>query len=464
MGGTAAGRPRCHPAPGSAGPRPGPGVVGRSAVAIEAVALPADWSTLQQVAADQAHHRRGGGHPGETEHEPAGGTVRGGRRGRRWWPPARERLACSAARLALIRADEVRRHRVGLGQARESARIPVGSCSGVPGGLRGVVTVLRDVPSGWYGGLGARDAASRATGRTSWRPLRFLGPRCRASPRRGAGKAEQLGQRLPAPEAPRLDVPSATPSTWAASATRHAVHVDEDERHPLPLGQLVQGLAHVEPRPRPTAWWSCRSGRSELAEVAGPARPWTFSRRSRSRHALTTIRCSHVVTAASPRNASARRKAAMNASCTASAASSGSTAVRSATAYIRSRWRRNSSPNASPPSPSTWRASSSRSGSSLRSSASRDHGLSRCDDLVEPGAALAVVVGARLGEPDDDVLALRRPGRRSVTVPSASAFSPIFGGALEAVVGADVDLTSRVWLPSSSDRLGLPVSAAEVDA
>src|SRR5665648_977937 len=59
------------------------------------------------------------------------------------------------------------------------------------------------------------------------------------------------------------------------------------------------------------------------------------------------MRCSQVVTAESPRKESARRKAAMNASCTASAAISGSRVVRKATAHIRSRWRRKSSPKAS---------------------------------------------------------------------------------------------------------------------
>ena len=62
-------------------------------------------------------------------------------------------------------------------------------------------------------------------------------------------------------------------------------------------------------------------------------------RRSRSRQALTTIRCSHVVTADSPRKDPALRYAAMKASWTQSEASSGSPQVRTATAHIRSLWR-----------------------------------------------------------------------------------------------------------------------------
>ena len=60
----------------------------------------------------------------------------------------------------------------------------------------------------------------------------------------------------------------------------------------------------------------------------------------RSRQALTTIRCSQVVTAASPRKDPARRNAAIMPSWRPSAASSGLPMVRSATAHSRSRCRR----------------------------------------------------------------------------------------------------------------------------
>ena len=83
-------------------------------------------------------------------------------------------------------------------------------------------------------------------------------------------------------------------------------------------------------------------------------------RRIRSRHAFTTIRCSQVVTAESPRKLAARLNAEINASCSASAASSGSDMVRTATAHNRSRCRANSCPNASG-SPSTWSFSNSAS-------------------------------------------------------------------------------------------------------
>ena len=86
-------------------------------------------------------------------------------------------------------------------------------------------------------------------------------------------------------------------------------------------------------------------------------------RRIRSRQALTTIRCSQVVTAESPRKLPARRKAEIIASCSASAASSGSDRVRTATAHSRSRCRRKSVPKASE-SPATCCLSSTASDSS----------------------------------------------------------------------------------------------------
>ena len=98
------------------------------------------------------------------------------------------------------------------------------------------------------------------------------------------------------------------------------MHVDEHEREALSLGQAREGGTHVEPR-LDGGVVVVRVGQVELGEVAGPAHE-TRSRRILSMHALTTMRCSHVVTAASPRYASALRKAEMKASCTASAASS----------------------------------------------------------------------------------------------------------------------------------------------
>src|SRR5688572_3300416 len=156
----------------------------------------------------------------------------------------------------------------------------------------------------------------------------------------------------------------------------------------------------------------------------------------------------------------------MKASCTASAASSRLDVVRSATAYIRSRWRRNSSPNAAPPSPSTCRASRSRSLSWLRSAdigvgiaapaSAGDH------DLVEPGPALAVVVGGELGVPDDDVLAADVVGDVEADRAVGVGLLPDLRGALETVVGPDVDLDVGGDGDVELDGLGLLVGA-EVD-
>ena len=91
-------------------------------------------------------------------------------------------------------------------------------------------------------------------------------------------------------------VPSATSRTGCRLGHRQAVHVDEDERHPLALGEPVQRLPHVEAR----LDLAVRVG--AVGKLALGQRPWSgLSRRSRSRQALTTIRCSQVVTAASPR-------------------------------------------------------------------------------------------------------------------------------------------------------------------
>src|SRR5690606_20714522 len=93
----------------------------------------------------------------------------------------------------------------------------------------------------------------------------------------------------------------------------------------------------IESRGTAGSWWPCSgSGTVGLACL----------RRIRSRQAFTTMRCSHVVTCDSARKFEAARKAEMNASCRASAASSGSRTVRRATAHLRSRCLRTSSLNA----------------------------------------------------------------------------------------------------------------------
>src|SRR5665648_441651 len=150
------------------------------------------------------------------------------------------------------------------------------------------------------------------------------------------------------------------------------------------------------------------------------------------------MRCSQVVTAESPRKESARRKAAMNASCTASAAISGSRVVRKATAHIRSRWRRKSSPKASG-SPAQCAESSSRSGSSRRSSR-RDMSVHSVEcDLRERDAELAAVLDQR-GEPDDDVLRFwHGAGGLEFGPPARGAGCADHGGTLKALICRGVD-------------------------
>ncbi len=140
-----------------------------------------------------------------------------------------------------------------------------------------------------------------------------------------------------------------------------ALHVDQHQRGLLVGRQLLERGQHP-PRdarrrrrgPPGRDRGPARGRRARLPRAACSSRSSgsgsaarTLRRRSRSRQALTTIRCSQVVTAASPRNDSARRNAEISASWRASAASSGLPVVRRATAQSRSRWRRNSSPNAS---------------------------------------------------------------------------------------------------------------------
>ena len=135
---------------------------------------------------------------------------------------------------------------------------------------------------------------------------------------------------------------STSAARWSGGSSARAPRAPGCRRSPArtcasgPGSAPWSGLASTAPRA------ACSSRSSGSGSAAR-----TLRRRSRSRQALTTIRCSQVVTAASPRNDSARRKAETSASWRASAASSGLPVVRRATAHSRSRWRRNSSPNAS---------------------------------------------------------------------------------------------------------------------
>ena len=136
---------------------------------------------------------------------------------------------------------------------------------------------------------------------------------------------------------------------------RVAEHVHHDQRGPLIRDQRAQRGQHVQRDVLVRAAGGVLASRSRSPATGRAAR-----RRIRSRQAFTTIRCSQVVTAESPRKSAARRNAEIIASCRASAASSASPIVRSATAHKRSRWRRNNWPNASA-SPVTWRRSNSAS-------------------------------------------------------------------------------------------------------
>ena len=139
---------------------------------------------------------------------------------------------------------------------------------------------------------------------------------------------------------------------------RVAEHVHHDQRGPLVRDQRAQRGQHVQ---RDVLVRGGLRGPGQQVQVMlPPATGRAARRRIRSRQAFTTIRCSQVVTAESPRKSAARRNAEIIASCRASAASSASPIVRSATAHKRSRWRRNNWPNASA-SPVTWRRSNSAS-------------------------------------------------------------------------------------------------------
>ena len=206
----------------------------------------------------------------------------------------------------------------------------------------------------------ARVRRCRLVGRSSVRPpvgRRDCGVGFRAVRRCVSAPGRSRGASAARPRAQRdLTVPSGTPVIWAASATDRPCMSTRTRATRCASGSSARAWAtssrcSVAPTSSP-GWGGSSSPRGVVGRAA--------RRRTRSRQALTTIRCSHVVTAASPRKVSARRKADSSASWTASAASSRSPSVRSATDQSRSRWRRTSSPNAFG-SPATWAASSSAS-------------------------------------------------------------------------------------------------------
>ena len=183
----------------------------------------------------------------------------------------------------------------------------------------------------------------------------------------GAQVRQQYGEPGPPARAPALHGARRDLEDRGGLRDGVALHVDQHQRRLLVGGQRRRGrrapgrAARRRRRGPPGRLGRPVSGRrarrrgrrAPRGRRAAGSAARTLRRRSRSRQALTTIRCSQVVTAASPRKESARRKAEISASWRASAASSGLPVVRSATAQSRSRCRRNSSPNASG-SPARW--------------------------------------------------------------------------------------------------------------
>ena len=187
--------------------------------------------------------------------------------------------------------------------------------------------------------------------RSAWLPSRR---------RRPHQVRQQYGEPGPTARAARLHGAHRAVQHRGRLGDRVALHVDQHQRRALlrraavrqRVEHLPPALARARRRRRGPRWrrWprssEPRSPYSSRSSGSGSARR-TFAARIRSRQALTTTRCSQVVTAASPRNDPARRYAATMPSCRPSAASSGLPMVRSATAQSRSRCRPKRTPNAS---------------------------------------------------------------------------------------------------------------------
>ena len=227
----------------------------------------------------------------------------------------------------------VRKWNVGgtAGRRRGARAGPVVGTSAALGGFPGWGTspsrserVRRGAGPAWPAPGSSATSPCPRPRRASGRPRPPSSPPCRPAPARPAGRGQGLerGQHRRA-GARRATVSSAGSSSAAVALTS-----------------------------------APRSARSSRSSGSGSARR-TFIARSRSRQALTTTRCSQVVTAASPRKDPARRNAAIIPSWRPSAASSGLPIVRRATAHSRSRCRAKSSPKASA-SPSTCRPAARR--------------------------------------------------------------------------------------------------------
>ena len=174
-------------------------------------------------------------------------------------------------------------------------------------------------------------SATRRRSAASWHQLglrclgqypRRTGSRGRPSQRATSGSAsarrsrgQQRHQLGPAAGAAALHRARRAAQDGRRLLDRVALHVDQHQRRPLVGVEPAQGGSDLVPllRPPPPG----RSARARPARASGPgpraaaSAARTFRLRSRSRQALTTTRCSQVVTAASPRKLPARRKAAM---------------------------------------------------------------------------------------------------------------------------------------------------------
>src|SRR6478752_3934842 len=185
----------------------------------------------------------------------------------------------STVRAALIRATRSSGIGPGSGRFARSARIPVGSCSTGAVSSWGWLTGFSGTcPRGVLAGSGGAGRRGRATGGTSWGPLRFRragnGRRVGSAPavaaRVVAAATQHLGERLPTAEASRLHGALRHTEHLRRLGDRQAVHVDQDQGHPLPLGQPGEGLAHVEAG-LDRGVVVVQVGQVELTEVAGAA-------------------------------------------------------------------------------------------------------------------------------------------------------------------------------------------------
>ena len=140
-------------------------------------------------------------------------------------------------------------------------------------------------------------------------------------------KVRQLGQQSrPSPGTAALDRALGDAQHLGGLRDRVVEHVDQHQRDLLVVRQLAQRRGHLDRhftaggRVGAQVVWAIESRtRSSLPLTSGRA----LRRRILSRQALTTIRCSQVVTADSPLKLSARLNAEIMASWSASAASSG---------------------------------------------------------------------------------------------------------------------------------------------